>query len=156
MASRNHFDEQLGIVMQVCAQLSRSSRRRLNEPRRSKRNPRNLGARVVFGLENALREYMTDNLLDIPCLAKRLGVGERHIRRLIFERRIPFIKWGHLIRFDPADIDRWLEEARQPAVAPGSYPGATSPVRSDRARRNRTRGGTAMTARKSSSDWRRR
>ena len=54
-------------------------------------------------------------LLDVPGLAAHLGVKERHIRRLIAERRIPFIKWGHLIRFDPDDIARWLNENRRAA-----------------------------------------
>ena len=38
---------------------------------------------------------------------------EAHIRRLVAERRIPFIKWGHLLRFDPAEIERWLDDARR-------------------------------------------
>jgi excisionase family DNA binding protein len=52
-------------------------------------------------------------LLDVPGLAAHLGVKERHIRRLIAERRIPFIKWGHLIRFDPDDIAAWLDDKRR-------------------------------------------
>ena len=58
-------------------------------------------------------------LLDITELAQHLGVNVRHVRRLVAERRIPFIKWGHLIRFDPGEIADWLEcnrrqtEARQ-------------------------------------------
>lgn len=52
-------------------------------------------------------------LLDVPGLAAHLGVKERHIRRLIAERRIPFIKWGHLIRFDPDDIASWLGSHRR-------------------------------------------
>ena len=52
-------------------------------------------------------------LMDLPAVAERLGVGERHIRRLVYERRIPFIKWGHLLRFDPDEIDAWIDEARQ-------------------------------------------
>ena len=36
----------------------------------------------------------------------------RHIRRLVHERRIPFIKWGHLIRFDPVEVQAWLDECR--------------------------------------------
>lgn len=51
-------------------------------------------------------------LMDLPAVAERLGVNERHIRRLVAERRIPFIKWGHLLRFDPVDIDRWLDDCR--------------------------------------------
>lgn len=52
-------------------------------------------------------------LMDVPALAERLGVNERHVRRLIAERRVPFIKWGHLIRFDPVEIDDWLDENRR-------------------------------------------
>jgi excisionase family DNA binding protein len=51
-------------------------------------------------------------LLDITAVAKHLGVNVRHVRRLIAERRIPFIKWGHLIRFDPSEIADWLEHNR--------------------------------------------
>src|SRR4051794_24621473 len=43
-------------------------------------------------------------LVDIPAVAKTPGVDARHVRRLVYERRIPFIKWGHLIRFDPDEI----------------------------------------------------
>ena len=52
-------------------------------------------------------------LLDITALASLLGVNPRHIRRLVAERRIPFIKWGHLIRFDPAEIRRWIDGYRR-------------------------------------------
>ena len=52
-------------------------------------------------------------LLSLPDVAERLGVGERHIRRLVYERRIPFIKWGHLLRFDPNEIEAWIDAARQ-------------------------------------------
>ncbi len=52
-------------------------------------------------------------LIDLPTLAERLGVNERHIRRLVAERRIPFIKWGHLLRFDPVHIEHWLDDFRR-------------------------------------------
>jgi excisionase family DNA binding protein len=52
-------------------------------------------------------------LMDLPAVAERLGVNQRHVRRLVAERRIPFIKWGHLLRFDPVDVEDWLDEARQ-------------------------------------------
>jgi excisionase family DNA binding protein len=51
-------------------------------------------------------------LMDLPTVARYLGVTERHIRRLVQERRIPFIKWGHLLRFDPDEIDAWLDTMR--------------------------------------------
>jgi len=53
-------------------------------------------------------------LISLPAVAERLGVNERHVRRLVAERRIPFLKWGHLLRFDPDEIDAWLEAARVP------------------------------------------
>jgi excisionase family DNA binding protein len=57
-------------------------------------------------------------LLDIPGVAERLAVSERYIRRLVFERRIPFVKLGHFIRFDPAEIERWIADARVPTGSP--------------------------------------
>lgn len=52
-------------------------------------------------------------LIDIVTLADHLGVEVRHVRRLVAERRIPFIKWGHLLRFDPVEIAAWLEDKRR-------------------------------------------
>lgn len=63
---------------------------------------------------------MAQQLMDVHGVAERLGVSERHIRRLVFERRIPFIKWSHLLRFDPDEIDQWIDGARV-RVTPGSY-----------------------------------
>ena len=63
-------------------------------------------------------------LMDLPAVAKYLGVGERHVRRLVQERRIPFIKWGHPLRFDPDEIDAWLDTMRRPAQRlPDGLPG---------------------------------
>ncbi len=56
-------------------------------------------------------------LMDLPAVAERLGVNQRHIRRLVAERRIPFLKWGHLLRFDPAEIEGWLDGRRWPPTA---------------------------------------
>lgn len=53
------------------------------------------------------------HLLTVTALAEHLGVDVRHIRRLVAERRIPFIKWGHLLRFDPAEIAEWIDQNRR-------------------------------------------
>ncbi len=50
-------------------------------------------------------------------MAERLGVNQRHIRRLVAERRIPYLKWGHLLRFDPVEIQIWLDGIRWPPTA---------------------------------------
>jgi excisionase family DNA binding protein len=53
-----------------------------------------------------------DRLLDITEVADRCGVRVRFIRRLVAERRIPYIKLGHLLRFDPDEIAAWLDSQR--------------------------------------------
>ena len=55
-------------------------------------------------------------LVDIPTLAAHLGVGVRHVRRLVAERRIPYVKIGYPVRFDVAEIERWCEVSKHPAV----------------------------------------
>ena len=56
-------------------------------------------------------------LVDIEWVARRLGVTVRNIRRLVGERRIPFVKWGHLLRFDPTEIEAWINGSRRPPAA---------------------------------------
>lgn len=51
-------------------------------------------------------------LLDLGGLASRLGVGERYVRRLVDERRIPYRKIGRLLRFDADEVEAWLEKCR--------------------------------------------
>lgn len=53
-------------------------------------------------------------LVDINWVAARLGVTVRHVRRLVAEERIPLVKWGHLLRFDPSEIEAWIDNARRP------------------------------------------
>lgn len=48
-------------------------------------------------------------LLNINDVAEILGVNVRHVRRLVFESRIPYLKWGRLLRFDPGEVERWLQ-----------------------------------------------
>lgn len=46
-------------------------------------------------------------------IAERLGVNERHVRRLVAERRIPFLKVGSLLRFDIDEVDAWMDTLRR-------------------------------------------
>lgn len=66
------------------------------------------------------------HLLDIDAVAEHLGVSTRHVRRLVSERRIPFLKWGHLLRFDPREVSAWLDERRRPACHSGGLPSEAS------------------------------
>ena len=44
------------------------------------------------------------HLLTIEQLAEHLGVTQRHVRRLVAEKRVPYLKWRRFVRFDPAEI----------------------------------------------------
>lgn len=58
-------------------------------------------------------------LVSIAAIAEALDVDIRHVRRLVYERRIPFIKWGHLLRFDPGEVQAWIDRYRkQPRLPP--------------------------------------
>lgn len=48
-------------------------------------------------------------LLGVEEVAERLGVTPRYVRRLVAERRIRFVKVGHLLRFEGNDLDDWIE-----------------------------------------------
>lgn len=56
-------------------------------------------------------------LIDVPHLALMLGVTERFVRRLVAEDRVPFLKIGKFVRFDPREIDSWVEARRRPERA---------------------------------------
>ncbi len=57
---------------------------------------------------------MSESLMDIEAVAHRLGVTPRFVRRLVSERRIPYFKVGHFVRFDRVEVDEWLMEQRRP------------------------------------------
>ena len=51
-------------------------------------------------------------LIDMATVARRLGTSIRHVRRLVTERKIPYLKIGHFIRFDERDIETWIDQQR--------------------------------------------
>jgi len=50
-------------------------------------------------------------LLDVSSAAARLCVPVRFIRRLVAERRLPFVKVGRYVRFRTEDIDAFIAAA---------------------------------------------
>ena len=56
-------------------------------------------------------------LIDVAALAELLGVTQRFVRRLIAEDRVPFLKIGKFVRFDPREIDQWINDTRHPSIA---------------------------------------
>jgi excisionase family DNA binding protein len=59
------------------------------------------------------RPSTATGLLDVEEAATLLGVSARHLRRLVAERRIPYIKWGSRLHFDPMEIKEWVDRHRQ-------------------------------------------
>jgi excisionase family DNA binding protein len=57
--------------------------------------------------------YGMPRLVDIETLTAILPTSVRHVRRLVAENRIPYIKVGHFIRFDVDEIRRWLNTNRR-------------------------------------------
>jgi excisionase family DNA binding protein len=61
-----------------------------------------------------------DSLLTPQEAAEQLGTSLRFVRRLIFERRIPFIRVGRHVRIAASDLDAFIAAGR---VEAGSLPG---------------------------------
>lgn len=55
-------------------------------------------------------------VLSVTELADELGVSVRYVRRIIAERRISYVKVGHLVRFQRDEVDRWVEANRVDAL----------------------------------------
>jgi excisionase family DNA binding protein len=55
--------------------------------------------------------------LTVGEAATYLGTSERHVRRLVAERRVAFIKVGHFVRFQVQDLDRFIAEHRVEPIA---------------------------------------
>jgi excisionase family DNA binding protein len=66
----------------------------------------------------AVRKTDANRLVDLPAVADQLGVTDRYVRRLVAERRIPYIKFGRLLRFDLVEVEQWLERSRVDELVP--------------------------------------
>jgi excisionase family DNA binding protein len=53
-----------------------------------------------------------DRLLTVEEAAERLGTSTRFVRRLIFERRIAFVKVGRHVRIASSDLDAYIRAGR--------------------------------------------
>ena len=52
-------------------------------------------------------------LLTSRDLARMLQVSDRTLRRWVSERRIPCLRMGRLVRFDPGIVSRWLSARKE-------------------------------------------
>jgi excisionase family DNA binding protein len=63
---------------------------------------------------------MTDKLLTMEEAAERLNITPRHVRRLVFERRIAYRKVGRFVRFHPDDLAEYVAAHRVEAARPAA------------------------------------
>lgn len=56
---------------------------------------------------------MNSPLLTVDQAAEYLTVTPRFVRRLIEERRIPFVKLGKFVRLQTTDLDEFIAAGRQ-------------------------------------------
>ncbi len=58
------------------------------------------------------REKRTASLLTPDDVAELLCVARRTVVTMARDGRIPHIRIGRFVRFDPIEIDRWLRDRR--------------------------------------------
>jgi excisionase family DNA binding protein len=62
-----------------------------------------------------------DTLLSVEQAAERLGTSARFVRRLVFQRRIAYVKLGRHVRITACDLDAFIAARR---VNVGELPAA--------------------------------
>jgi excisionase family DNA binding protein len=76
----------------------------------------------------------SSRLLTVDQAAERLNVSSAYVRRrLIFERRLPYVKIGRHVRIDEVDLEDFIDQGR---VTPPGYTGASAPVQRRRRRKS--------------------
>jgi excisionase family DNA binding protein len=61
-----------------------------------------------------------ERLLTVAEAAERLNTTPRHMRRLVFERRIAYRKLGNYVRFHPDDLAEYVAAHRVEVARPTS------------------------------------
>ena len=75
-------------------------------PRRSARQPASAHGDMPLS--------ESGQLLTIGQAAEYLGTGQRFVRRLISERRIPYVKLGKHVRLERSALDGFISDGRVP------------------------------------------
>jgi excisionase family DNA binding protein len=63
---------------------------------------------------------MTDKLLTMEEAAEWLCTTPRHVRRLVFDRRIAYRKVGRFVRFHPDDLVEYVAAQRVGVTRPAA------------------------------------
>jgi excisionase family DNA binding protein len=60
--------------------------------------------------------------LDIAALAERLGIKRSTLYAWAEQGMIPHVKLGRLLRFDPEEIEAWLQDHRREGITEPASP----------------------------------
>lgn len=60
-----------------------------------------------------------NNLLTTPQAAERLGISVFTLRQWVSQKRIPFVKLGRSVRYNPADLAAYVAAHTRPAERDG-------------------------------------
>ena len=91
--------------------LALSAAARAREQRRIAREE--LTTRPIRCMTSAgARDAELDKLLTVEQAAERLGTSVRFVRRLVFERRIAYVKLGRHVRIAVRDLDAFIAAGR--------------------------------------------
>jgi excisionase family DNA binding protein len=60
---------------------------------------------------------VSERLLDAAAIAERLGVPKTWVLESARSGSMPCVRLGRYVRFDLADVERWLEECKRPGRA---------------------------------------
>jgi len=51
-----------------------------------------------------------NRLLSIPEVARFLGISQHTLYTMVSQRRIPSVKVGSRVLFDPVQLDQWIKQ----------------------------------------------
>ena len=57
-----------------------------------------------------------DTIYTVKTLAEYIGVSSQWVYERVHLKEIPYIKMGKFPRFKKADIDKWLDSLKTPAI----------------------------------------
>lgn len=77
---------------------------------------RHLTESVPVGADLIGNAEISTRMLTVDEVASYLGLSRQRVYALTSTRGIPFHKIGRSVRFNPPDIDKWLEGQRFPAL----------------------------------------
>jgi excisionase family DNA binding protein len=79
--------------------------------------PSGIGLTQALGAQRPTEmPSLLPELVDIQTVARALGISMRQVRRFVADGQMPFVRVGHLIRFDPNELKGWIDVRRAGSV----------------------------------------